>query len=142
MRRFFSIFLPLALLLSLVGCQTGESIKQSIFNFVLQNEQSILLACSSADSDALLSMDKIQEVDILESFVLVYCEGRGIAPSSQDYGFYYSKNDLPVAVFDGHILCDTTELKQEGNGYQYCENGNVFYTEKIADNLWFYSASF
>ena len=74
---------------------------------------------------------------------MAFCKGTGIAPSSQDYGFYYSEENLPVAVFDGQILCATAELVKEGSGYQYVDSGyNVFYTEHIKGNLYFYSASF
>ena len=144
MMKFLSVFLVLVFLLSLAGCQTegGQFVKQSIFDFVIQNKNEILLACDPADPNALLALVKIKEVDVVEGYVLAYCEGRGIVPSSQYYGFYYSKDDRPVAVFDGWILCNTDDLREEGRGYQYSENGNVFYTEKIADNLWFYSASF
>ena len=103
----------------------------------------ILKACEEKDGNALSAIEGIEEVDIADGYVLVYCKGEGIAPSSQEYGFYYTEENLPVGVFDGTIICTTNELVEYESGYRYLDSGNnAFYTEHIKGNIYFYSASF
>lgn len=117
--------------------------QQSIFTLVEKNYDAILEACVNEDAAALSAMDGIQKVDIVDGYVLVYCQGYGIAPSSQDYGFYYSRDNLPVAVFDGQIVCSSSQLVAKGEGFEYIDSGyNIFYTEHIKGNIYFYKASF
>lgn len=117
--------------------------EQKVFNLVKRNYEVILVACENQDAEALSAIDGIKEVDICDGYILVYCQGYGIAPSSQEYGFYYSRDDLPVAVFGGQIICRTGQMVEEGDGYQYLDSGyNSFYTERIKGNIYFYSASF
>ena len=79
----------------------------------------------------------------IQRILFADCGCCGIAPSSQYYGFYYSEENLPVAVFGGEILCGTADLTEQGNGYRYLDSGfNEFYTEHIKGNIYFYSASF
>lgn len=113
--------------------------KQKIFNFVEKNYDIIVEACGSNDSAALSAIDGIQEVDFVNGYVLVYCQGYGFGSSTQYYGFYYSRDNLPVAVSDGQILCLSSQLVKEGDGYQYIDsNYNIFYTEHIKGNIYFY----
>lgn len=117
--------------------------QQSIFTLVERNYDAILEACVNEDASALSAMEGIRKVDIVDGYVLVYCQGYGIAPSSQDYGFYYSRDNLPVAVFDGQIICDSSQLVAKGEGFEYIDSGyNIFYTEHIKGNIYFYKASF
>ena len=93
----------------------------------------------------MIGVKSITEVnrDIVDGYVLIYCKGAGIAPSSQYYGFYYSEDNLPVGVFDGQIVCSNSELVEYENGYRYLDSGyNEFYTEHIKGNIYFYSAAF
>lgn len=136
------MYAPIFLLIS-VPAIVPNSRKQNIFNLVEKNYDAIVEACENKDVAALSAIDGIKEVDIVNGYVLVYCAGYGIAPSSQDYGFYYSRDNLPVAVFDGRILCRTAQLVEKGDGYEYIDSGyNVFYTEHIKGNIYFYSAFF
>lgn len=138
MKRILAFVFSFILILS--GCQRGEKAKKEIFDLVKENYEEIIKACQDKDADALCRIEGITKVDIVDGYVLVYCKGEGIAPSSQDYGFYYSEENLPVAVdCNQYILCDTEDLTPEGNGYQYIEGGNIFYTEHIIDNIYFYS---
>ena len=142
MKKILPLVMVLAILFSAAGCRTQENIKKEIFNLVEKHYNKIVEACVNQDAEALSAIAGIKEVDIVDGYVLVYCQGYGIAPSSQEYGFYYSEENLPVAVFDGHTVCDSTEMVKEGNGYQYIDDGhNSFYTEQIKGNLYFYSNS-
>lgn len=143
MKRIIAFLLLFSFVFMLAGCQTHEKAKKEIFNLVEENYDAIMKACQEKDADALYNIDGITEVDIVDGYVLVFCKGAGIAPSSQDYGFYYSEENLPVAVdCNLDILCDTEDLTSKGNGYQYMDMGNIFYTEHIKENLYFYSNAY
>ena len=71
-----------------------------------------------------------------------YCGGKGIAPSSQDYGFYYTEDDLPKAIWCGVKYCDDSFLVEDGDGYSTDYQHNYYYTEKIRDNFYYYEARF
>lgn len=144
MKRIFSIVIALIFICSLTGCNSEEKAKNKIFDLVEENYDAIVAACENKDADALSQMKGIEQVKIVDGYVLVYCMGEGIVPSSQDYGFYYSVDDRPVAV-DCYlqILCDTEDLTPEGNGYQYIsQDYNLFYTEHIKGNIYLFSTAY
>ena len=143
MKRIISIVIALIFVCSIVGCKRQENAKNRIFNLVEKNYDAIVTACEKKDAAALLKINGIAEVDIVDGYVLVYCMGAGIAPSSQEYGFYFTEENRPVGVFDGYIACNTEDLVPDGNGYMYYDSGyNAFYTEHIKGNIYFYSNSF
>ena len=144
MKRIPIFILILSLVFTLTACQTSNEYKRQIFDFVNQNYNVILEACEVADEDTLLGIEEILEVDVTEGYVICYSGGEGIAPSSQYYGFYYSEENIPVAVdCNQYILCSADKLTPDGNGYEYIdEYKNVFYTEHIKGNIYFYSASY
>ena len=142
MKRLLAFVLLAVFVFSLTGC-SAKNAKSDIFNLVENNYDEIVAACENKDSEALLAIDGVAQVNIVDGYVLVYCKGAGIAPSSQDYGFYYSEENLPVGVFDGQIVCSNSELVEYENGYRYLDSGyNEFYTEHIKGNIYFYSAAF
>ena len=142
MKRLLAFVLLAVFVFSLTGC-SAKNAKSDIFNLVENNYDEIVAACENKDSEALLAIDGVTQVNIVDGYVLVYCKGAGIAPSSQDYGFYYSEENLPVGVFDGQIVCSNSELVEYENGYRYLDSGyNEFYTEHIKGNIYFYSAAF
>ena len=142
MKKILTFILIVFLIFTLAGCRAKES-KKDIFNLVERNYDTIVVACENKDVEALLAINGIEDVDIVDGYVLIYCKGAGLAPSSQDYGFYYSEENLPVGVFDGQIVCSNSELVEYKNGYRYLDSGfNEFYTERIKGNIYFYSAAF
>ena len=142
MKRLLAFVLLAVFVFSLTGCSAKKA-KSDIFNLVENNYDEIVAACENKDSEALLAIDGVTQVNIVDGYVLVYCKGAGIAPSSQYYGFYYSEENLPVGVFDGQIVCSNSELVEYENGYRYLDSGyNEFYTEHIKGNIYFYSAAF
>ena len=143
MKRTISMVLICSFIFIFVGCNRQEKAKQDIFNLVEKNYDAILKACEDKDTDLLLAIDGITQVKIIDGYVLVYCKGAGIAPSSQDYGFYYSEENSPVAVdCNLYIMCRAGSLTPEGNGFQYVVSGNTFYTEHIKGNIYLYSNSY
>ena len=142
MKRLLAFVLLAVFVFSLTGCSAKKA-KSDIFNLVENNYDEIVAACEKKDSEALLAIDGVTQVNIVDGYVLVYCKGAGIAPSSQDYGFYYSEDNSPVTVdCNLGIVCYAADLSPEGDGYQCIVSGNTFYTEHIKGNIYFYSNAY
>ena len=142
MKRILAFVLVVVFVFVLSGCGAKQS-KKDIFNVVEKNYDAIVTACENKDKEALLAIDGITQVNIVDGYVLVYCKGAGIAPSSQDYGFYYSEDNSPVTVdCNLGIVCYAADLTPEGDGYQCIVSGNTFYTEHIKGNIYFYSNAY
>ena len=142
MKRLLAFVLLAVFVFSLTGC-SAKNAKSDIFNLVENNYDEIVAACENKDSEALLTIDGVTQVNIVDGYVLVYCKGAGIAPSSQDYGFYYSEDNSPVTVdCNLGIVCYAADLSPEGDGYQCIVSGNTFYTEHIKGNIYFYSNAY
>ena len=142
MKRLLAFGLLAVFVFSLTGC-SAKNAKSDIFNLVENNYDEIVAACENKDSEALLAIDGVTQVNIVDGYVLVYCKGAGIAPSSQDYGFYYSEDNSPVTVdCNLGIVCYAADLSPEGDGYQCIVSGNTFYTEHIKGNIYFYSNAY
>ena len=142
MKRLLAFVMLAVFVFSLTGCSAKNS-KSDIFNLVEKNYDEIVAACENKDSEALLAIDGVTQVNIVDGYVLVYCKGAGIAPSSQDYGFYYSEDNSPVTVdCNLGIVCYAADLSPDGDGYQCIVSGNTFYTEHIKGNIYFYSNAY
>ena len=142
MKRLLAFVLLAVFVFSLTGC-SAKNAKSDIFNLAENNYDEIVAACENKDSEALLAIDGVTQVNIVDGYVLVYCKGAGIAPSSQDYGFYYSEDNSPVTVdCNLGIVCYAADLSPEGDGYQCIVSGNTFYTEHIKGNIYFYSNAY
>ena len=142
MKRLLAFVLLAIFVFSLTGC-SAKNAKSDIFNLVENNYDEIVAACENKDSEALLAIDGVTQVNIVDGYVLVYCKGAGIAPSSQDYGFYYSEDNSPVTVdCNLGIVCYAADLSPDGDGYQCIVSGNTFYTEHIKGNIYFYSNAY
>jgi len=141
-RRRIGFILVIVLVVMLAGCSLKEA-KKDIFDLVEKNYDTIAAACKNKDSEALLAIDGITQVNIVDGYVLVYCTGAGIAPSSQDYGFYYSEDNIPVGVSCSlEIVCCGDTLQTKGNGLEGKVDYNTFYTEHIKGNFYFYSNTY
>ncbi len=125
----------------LAGC--GKIHKEDVFNIVEKKYDVILEACEQKDTDTLLSIEGITEVNIVDGYVVVFCKGTGISVSSQDYGFYYTEDNCPVTIdCNQDIVCGIDGLTPKGDGYQCFVSGNTFYTEHIKGNIYFYSNAY
>ena len=140
MKRIFSFICILAVLFSLAGCGAKKA-KKDVFSLVNKNYDRILEACINEDADALLDIKGVSEVKIVPGYVLVYCRGSGIAPSSQDYGFYYTEDNIPAAI-DCNLDILTTSLAPKDSGFECTFDHNTFYTEPIKGNIYFYSNAY
>ena len=144
MKRMLVWVLALAAVFALSGCQSEKAARKEIFGLVENNYDEIVRACEDEETEALLAIEGIEKTKLHAGYVVVYCAGAGIAPSSQDYGFYYSEDGLPAAIdCNLSILCNDGKLTPKENGYQYVDAGhNVFYTERIRGKIYFYSTAY
>ena len=143
MKRILAVGLIFSCVFLLAGCQREERAKKEIFSLVEENYDAIVAACEDKNTEALLAVGGITKVDIVDRYVMAFCKGTGIAPSSQDYGFYYSEDNSPVTVdCNLGIVCYAADLSPEGDGYQCIVSGNTFYTEHIKGNIYFYSNAY
>ncbi|MBQ4102393.1 MAG: hypothetical protein IJC85_05865 [Oscillospiraceae bacterium] len=131
----------ISLFFILTGC--GKTPKEDVFSIVEKNYDEILKACEEKDADTLLAINGITKVNIVDGYVIIFCEAKGISVSSQDYGFYYSEKNSPVTIdCNQDIVCGVNDLTPEGSGYQCVVQGNTFYTEHIKGNIYFYSNAY
>ena len=142
MKKIFAFILVISFVFMFVGCGAKKA-KKDIFSLVENNYDTILKACEEKDEDALLAIKGVTRVNIVDGYVIVFCEAKGISVSSQDYGFYYSEKNSPVTIdCNQGIVCGVNDLTPEGNGYQCIVQGNTFYTEHIKGNIYFYSNAY
>ena len=135
MKRILAFMLVVVFIFILSGCRTND-IKTDVFNLVEKNYDTILKACEEKNANALLAINGITKVNIVDGYVIIFCEAKGISVSSQDYGFYYSEENSPVTIdCNQDIVCEVNDLIPEGNGYQCVVQGNTFYTENIKGNI-------
>ena len=141
MKKILTFILVFSLIFTLAGCVKAP--KEKVFSIVEKKYDTILKACKEKDADKLLSIKGIEKVNIIDGYVVVFCEARGISVSSQDYGFYYSEDNIPVTIdCNQEIVCDADALTTSKNGYQCIDGGNTFYTEHIKGNIYFYSNAY
>ena len=142
MKRILAFMLVVVFIFILSDCRTND-IKTDVFNLVEKNYDTILKACEEKNANALLAINGITKVNIVDGYVIIFCEAKGISVSSQDYGFYYSEENSPVTIdCNQDIVCEVNDLIPEGNGYQCVVQGNTFYTENIKGNIYFYSNAY
>lgn len=143
MKRILTVALAVIFVFMLIGCDRKKKAKEDIFNLAEENYDAIVEACEEKDEDALLSIEGITQVNIVDGYVIVFCKAEGISVSSQDYGFYYSVENSPVTIdCTQNIVCGVDDLTPEGDGYQCVFQGNTFYTEHIKGNIYFYSNAY
>ena len=141
MKKIALLITVFALIICFAAC--GIDHKGEIFTLVEENYDTIVTACQNRDKDALLAIDGVSEVKFAVGYVIVYCHGAGIASSSQDYGFYYAENNIPVGIDCSlSIICYRDTMVPKGNGYEGTVDHNTFYTEQIKGNIYFYSNAY
>ena len=138
-----TLALVLIILFAFVFVCCGKTPKEEVFKIVETKFDKIVTACENKNVEALLDINGITKVKVVDEYVVVFCKGRGIAPSSQDYGFYYSKNNTLVTIdCNLEIVCKEDNLVREGNGFKCVVSGNEFYTEHIKGSIYFYSTAY
>lgn len=86
----------------------------------------------------------IQKITAVGDAVDFYCGGKGFGSGTSYFGFYYTPDDLPRAVWSGQKYCDDEYLVPDGDGFSVKEpeGDNYYYTEKITDLFYRYEAYF
>ena len=137
----FAFLLILFLMFVLSKCinMTDAGIKNNIIELVEDNKEIIVEAINTGNYEKIYDIKAIEDIIVNDDCVVFYCKGRGIAPSSQEYGFYYSKNNLPIAIFDGKPIHYFENDVAVGEGCEYVDSSyNSFYTEKIIGSFYYY----
>ena len=141
MKKIFAFVLVVLLIISFTSCR--KTPKENVFRVVEKNYDTILKSCEEKDKDALLAINGITDVNIVDGYVIVFCEAKGISVSSQDYGFYYTEENVPVGVdCNLDIVCYIDTMKPVDNGFEGTVDYNTFYTEQIQGNIYFYSNAY
>ena len=142
MKKIIAIVLFLLLLIGLYACGKDD-VKQDIFSIVEENEYLLIDAINTGEYETIYNIKGITDITVDDNYIVFYCSGKGIAPSSQEYGFYYSMKNQPIAIFDGKHICEPEDMKEKDNGYEYIDTSyNRFYTEKIIGSFYYYDNSF
>ncbi len=137
----FIVLLLLLSVLTLSKCSnmTDSGIKKNIIGIVKDNKEILIEAISTGNYDKIYDIKGIEDITINDACIVFYCKGKGIAPSSQEYGFYYSNNNLPIAIFDGKPIYYFKNDIAIGEGREYVDSSyNSFYTEKIIESFYYY----
>ena len=138
MKKTVSLIVCVLLVIGLCAC-SGKSIKEDIFNIVEENVDILIEAINTGDYGYVSEIKGITDITVNDDYIVFYCRGQGIAPSSQEYGFYYSIENQPVAIFDGKPVCKPENMTVKDGGYEYIDSShNLFYTENIVNHFYYY----
>lgn len=101
------------------GSSTFSSLENDVFSDVLRIKDVTAITNGISDSPSFIEFD---------------CSGEGFGSAMTYCGFYYAEDDLPIGWSGENV-----ELTQYEKGWRYEEEGagNIYYTERILDN-WFY----
>ena len=128
----------------MAGGNSDALSKEQIFSLVQEHHDFLLRCITDHDPDRAKEVTGIQSVHVeKDAYVEFYCGGSGLVPSSSYYGFYYSPDDLPLAV----DVTVTENLRPEGNGFGWKQSGgldgdNWYYTERIMENWYYYESHY
>lgn len=146
MKKYISIIIS-AVLIILAFCTVNyiSNPKRQIKNFINENSKELVtIAESYLDSDTSIKTYKGVEVEQVFSrnndIVQFYYGGKGIAPASKCYGFYYSPDDVPAAYQNSNYnLTDVSD-----DEWKWLENGtdNGGRTIRIREKWFYYEAWF
>lgn len=131
----------LALVAVLVARSSGS--KSAAMSYVQENMSELETYVQGIDADEGVYYDTYDGWDVTyyqnTGVVEFLASARGLGSASQYSGFYYSPQNVPVG-FQGAEL----ELVAGDSGWQWSESGgdNHYYTERIADNWYWFEMGF
>ena len=142
--RWLSLICALLMLMNLTACFfTREYLtREEIFRLVEKNEELLLDCVRSGDFSDAEALDARITATEGKAYVDFYCGGRGLSVSGCDYGFYYSKNDLPLACHSWVNSDDDLQLQGDGWYKQETNGGDRYYTERIIACFYYYESTF
>ncbi len=118
--------------------------KKEIFALVQENYAVIMEDVREKDFSDTEKIEGIKKIYSDTEIIDVYCGGTGIGSAANYYGFYYSPDGQPKAVYYGSSFGKNPKLQSEKNGFciKNSNGDNCYYTEKIKDNFYYYEAHF
>lgn len=126
---------------AMAGGNSDALSKDQIFSLVQDHHDFLLRCITDNDSDRAKEVTGIQSVRIEKDvYVEFYCGGSGLVPSSSYYGFYYSPDDLPLAV--DVTLTENLRPVGDGFGWEEPDGDNRYYTERIMANWYYYESHY
>lgn len=157
MRKLICVILVLCMLFSLVGCSDvlggtfflflaatsdDSANKDDIFEFICNGEEALLEAIEQGDFSDFENKGFIKSIDADQNIVDFSCGGAGVGSGTSYVGFYYTATNDMTAVWCAPS--SASSLTPSGNGFEWKEaNGdNMYYTEHICGNFYYYEASF
>ena len=154
-KKVLCILLCIAMLFSLTGCSdifggamflflaaTGDdrAEKDEIIEFVIENEKKLITAIENNDFSDFENKGFIKDISANDDVIDFSCGGMGFGSATAYTGFYYAPDNNMYAIW-----CSPTsgeELTPSGEGYEWQEGDNRYYTENICGNFYYYEASF
>lgn len=147
-RKQTAIFFILLTGLIIIVCvllSNNSTSKSAIISYVQNNKSDL----ETYVQNTYIDTDKNIYTDIYSTWDVSYYPNsgmveflvstEGLASSSKYYGFYYSPQNIPMCYQEQNV-----ELLENETGWQWSEpNGdNQYYTEKIADNWYWFEMDF
>lgn len=133
-------FVEAVIFLQIIAASDDRASMEDIEAFVTQHTEELYRCIEAGDYSPLEQYSIIKEVSASEDAVDFYCGGAGVAPSTIYCGFFYSPDDDMTDVWCAPS--SEEKLTPSGDGFEYTEGDNRYYTEKICDNFYFYEASY
>ena len=138
--KIFSLFVLVLLIIPLFNsCEKIYSFDE-IKEYVLHNYERLNRLVESAEglkerkpidiNNYLGSKTIVEKVYYIEPVFNFYCGGTGIAPNSDTYGFYFSKEDTFFGMEFDH--CKIEENTSSSRTYHSEDGVSFFYTKKYA----------
>jgi len=145
MKKYISIIIAAVLvILAIYTVNYVSNPERQIKNFINENSKELVtIAESYLNSDTTVKTYKGVKVEQAfrgnNDIVQFYYGGKGIAPASKYYGFYYSPDDVPVAYQNAN--CNLTDVSDdEWKWSDGTDNGGR--TIRIMENWFYYEAWF
>ncbi|HIY03666.1 MAG TPA: hypothetical protein H9733_01710 [Candidatus Anaerotignum merdipullorum] len=138
---FFALIIGLIIVYLLLSHNSNS--KSAIINYVQNNKSELETYVQD------ISADEKTYTDIYNNWNVSYYQNSGVVEflvstgglgsSSKYYGFYYSPQNIPMGYQEQNV-----KLLENETGWQWSDpNGdNQYYTEKIADNWYWFEMDF
>lgn len=143
LKKTLCLALVLTLAFSLTACINDGASQEEISSFVTEHIDLIKECIAANKYTELEKYDIIKDVNVyINDVVEFYCDGAGLGSETMYCGFYYTES----GEMSGLSYVPVTEiwLSPSGNGFLWQEDfgDNEYYTEKIADNFFYFKATY
>ena len=138
----FVIFWAALVGVSIFTLRGDHLTKEQIFALVENHQAQLTEIARSGELQAAEKPRGVQKIRQVDPVIDFYCGGAGMGSSTAYYGFYYSPDDVPDAVFCGTRFGLAADLHSDGEGFSLQREGNVYYTQKIAACFYYYEIHF